>query len=263
MKKPLTGKTVVVTRAAEQAQELIAALNCAGAEVIHIPTIEFIEPDSWQACDEAIENLFDYDWIVFTSTNGARFFLQRLDERKKSVADLNARRIAAVGERTEVELRRFGVRVTFVPEEFNAEGLVQSFHDLNMSGKNVLIPKAQGGRDILEKGLRAYGANVDVVTVYKIQAPKVENPTEKMYGKQIDLLTFTSPSTFKNFLAVFGKEKLAVCKRNGCAVAAIGTVTADAIAKHDFSVDILAQKSTVAEFVEAISEYFSEPAITE
>jgi len=263
MKKPLTGKTVVVTRATEQAQALIAALNCAGAEVIHIPTIEFIEPDSWQACDEAIENLFDYDWIVFTSTNGARFFLQRLDERKKSAADLNAGRIAAVGERTQVELRRFGVRVTFVPEEFNAEGLVQSFHDLNMSGKNVLIPKAQGGRDILEKGLRAYGANVDVVAVYKIQATKVENPTEKMDGKQIDLLTFTSPSTFKNFLAAFGKEKLTVCKRNGCAVAAIGTVTADAIAKHDFSVDILAQKSTVAEFVEAISEYFSEPAITE
>ena len=247
----------MVTRAARQAEELVAALKNAGAEVIHIPTIEFTEPDSWKSFDDAIDNLRGYDWVVFTSTNGVRFFLRRLEQRKKTASDLDPLRIAAVGERTEAELRRFGVRVTLVPEEFNAEGLVKTFQKMNLMGKSILIPKAQEGRDILEKGLRAYPANVHAVAVYKTHSPAITNLTEQINGKQIDLLTFTSPSTFKNFAAVFGREKLTAWKRNGCAFAAIGRVTADAIAKHDFTVDILPQQTTVASLIEAILDYYS------
>lgn len=257
MSKPLTGKTIVVTRAADQAKELIATLGNSGAEVIHIPTIEITEPDSWQFCDDAMDKLHDYDWIIFTSANGVRFFTYRLSEKNGSVADLNLKHVAAVGNRTAGELRRLGVEVDLVPRDFKAEGLVESFQRENLSGKNILIAKVQKGRDVLEMGLRAKGAKVDAVAVYKTQRPRIHNLIEHLNGHRIDLLTFTSPSTFRNFLHLFGKDKISAWKRNGCAIAAIGNVTATAIAKYEFKVDICPKKSTIPDLVSAILEYYN------
>ncbi|MFQ5640912.1 MAG: uroporphyrinogen-III synthase [bacterium] len=257
MKQPLTGKTVVVTRAAEQAGELIATLKHAGAEVIHLPTIEFSEPDSWQPCDHAIARLHEYDWVVYTSANGVRRFHQRLEKNGKSAADLRTKKIAAVGERTRAELQTSGVLAELVPESFSAEGLVESFRSLDVNGKWFLYPKAQQGREIVEKGLLGYGAQVHAVAVYKTHAPGKNPLAEQMKSQRVDLLTFTSPSTFRNLLGVCGREKLIAWKNSGCAFAAIGRVTADAIAQYDFTVDILPPQATVASFVTAISEYYS------
>ncbi|MFQ5708590.1 MAG: uroporphyrinogen-III synthase [bacterium] len=256
MSRPLARKTVVVTRAVEQADEFITPLKNAGAAVIHIPTIAITEPDSWESCDAAIAHLREYDWLVFTSTNGVRFFVQHLQAKGKKIAGLRTKRIAAVGRRTEMALSRLGIKVDVVPEYFSARGLVESFQNENLTGKKFLIAKAQKGSDLLEAGLKAKGASVNAVAVYKTQAPRMQNLTECVNGQRIDLLTFTSPSTFRNFVSAFGKETITAWKRNGCAIAAIGSVTAAAIAKYDFNVDILPRESTIASLVEAISEYY-------
>jgi uroporphyrinogen III methyltransferase/synthase len=256
MKAALSGKIVVVTRAEGQAEELIATLIQAGARVVHFPTIRFTEPDFWQACDDAIARLSTYDWVIFTSTNGVRRFLERLRD-KGDIASLAKQRVAAVGERTEAELSRAGIPVNLVPENYSAEGLLESFQQLDLDRNNVLIAQAQKGRTILLEGLRAQGANVDSVAVYKTERVEPEHLQRTLNGEKIDLLTFTSPSTFRNFVSMVGKEKIQAWRRSGCAIAAIGEVTAAAIAKQDFDVDIVPSKSTVVDLVDAISEYYS------
>ncbi|NIT60143.1 MAG: hypothetical protein GWN00_29190 [Aliifodinibius sp.] len=257
MNKVLSGKTVVVTRAVEQAREFIDALKDAGAEVIHIPTIEFTAPDSWGACDNAIDQLSNYDWFIFTSTNGVRFFVQRLQERDTSIDKLKTRQIAVVGERTADELTKLGVSVDLIPKTYSAEGLLECFATETLNGANILIPKAREGREVLEHGLRARGATVDAVPVYKTQAAKPPGfITEKMNGHHIDLLTFTSPSTFRNLLEMIGEEQIHIWKRQGTAIAAIGPVTADAITKQGFHVEILPQTSTIEGLMEEIVRHY-------
>ncbi|RMF68099.1 MAG: uroporphyrinogen-III synthase [Calditrichaeota bacterium] len=156
-------------------------------------------------------------------------------------------------------MRRLGIEVELVPETFNAEGLLAAFARQDLRGKDVLIPKAQEGREVLEKGLQAQGARVTAVAVYKTQAPKADSAPEKIAGLHVDLVTFTSPSTFTNFLSLVGSERVKAWQRDGCVLAAIGQVTAAAMAKQNFTADILPEQSTVDSLVEAISRYFSCP----
>ncbi|MCG8608128.1 uroporphyrinogen-III synthase [bacterium] len=255
MKRTLNGRTVIVTRAEGQAEELITKLEQAGAEVIHFPTIRFTEPDSWQSCDDAIEKLNTYHWLVFTSVNGVRRFLDRLRD-KSEVSVLASKSIAAVGERTEAELSRAGLHVDVVPKNFSAEGLLEFFQQLDLKGTNVLIPQAQHTRATLLQGLKMQGSNVDGVAVYKTEPVEPGLLYRRLNGEKIDLLTFTSPSTFRNFVSVVGTEKMQAWRKSGCAIAAIGEVTAAAIVNQDFNVDVIPSKSTVAALVEAISEYY-------
>lgn len=255
MKKSLAGKTIVVTRSTEQADEMIARLKQAGADVLHIPTIEAAAPDSWDACDAAIDRLQTYDWIVFSSTNGVRFFSQRLQQRGRSVSDLNSLKIAAVGERTQSALSDLGLTVDLVPEdEYSAEGLSRAFQAEQVRGKRVLLAKAQKSRRVLEAYLQEAGAQVEVVAVYQTRACRTQGQ-DRLNG-HIDCLTFTSPSTFINFLSEFGEKRLAAWKENGCAIAAIGNVTAAAISKADFEVEIIPEQSTIPELLNAIEEYY-------
>ncbi len=175
MSKPLKGKTVVVTRAVAQADELVSQLIQFGAKVVHIPTLEIVPPDSWQGCDAAIEKLEQYHWLIFTSTNGVKFFTKRLKELGKGVKYLKTKQIAAVGERTGAELQDLGLHVDLVPEEFRAEGLLRSFEKINMQGRFVLLLKAQQASDVLLKNLTSMGAKVDAVAVYKNQPVSRDN----------------------------------------------------------------------------------------
>lgn len=252
---PLSGKTVVVTRAVDQAAELVEALTRHGASVVHVPTIEIVPPDSWQACDSAIDRLHEFDWVVFASRNGVRFFRHRLLARGGDVERLRKRRTAAVGERTAAELRCLGVPVERVPDRFDAESLVRVFRDDEVQNRTFLVVRAQEGRDVLERGLRARGAHVTAVAAYRTRLC-ARDVAERLNGQHADVVTFTSPSTFKGFVAAVGQEKLQAWCDRGCALAAIGDVTGRAITQAGFEVDILPQKATVPSLVEAIVEYY-------
>ncbi len=260
MTKALQGKTIIVTRAAEQAAEFIALLEDSCARVVHIPSIKFVPPDSWDECDGAIASLADYDWLVLTSTNGVSFFTRRLLEKGKQLSDLKNLSIAAVGPGTEAALQQLGLEVDVVPETFRGEGLVAAFQKTGLKEHRVLLLKPQKSRAVLHDGLADLGARVTAVSVYKtlpVSAAETQSDLRKLNGDTIDVLTFTSPSTVRSFMNLCGEEKVHGWVDRGCKVAAIGGVTEAALAGYDLPVSIQPERSTIPDLVKEIGEYFS------
>src|SRR5205823_14960954 len=171
----LDGRRVLVTRARLASDELVEQLEAWGARVLHCPTIEIAEPSSYEPLDRAINNLSNYDWIIFTSKNGVNAFLSRLKNSGKDVSSV-ANKILAVGSATAAALERSGIAVTLVPEKFRAEGALDSLKryyrdDTLLSECRFLFPRAAQGRELLIVELERIGARVDLIEAYRTQAP--------------------------------------------------------------------------------------------
>jgi len=254
MKNGLRGKMVVVTRARHQASNLIEAFEKKGAEVIHLPSIEIAEPDSWQSCDEVIANLDSCDWIVFSSTNGVNYFYKRLSEKKAVIAKKT--KIAAVGESTAQAVRSVGSLVDLLPAVFQAEGLLEAFAEKNITDKNIVVVSPEKSRPLLIKGLESRGARVRRAVVYQTKPAEIPAvKLKKIRSQKPDFLTFTSPSTFKNFVPLVGKERFQNWLDSGTVIAAIGKITEKAVQEQGFKVNIISRKADVNSFVKTISKY--------
>ncbi len=253
--KPLFGKGVVVTRPAEQSEEMARLLAGEGARVIRFPTIRIVETEEKGALDGALDRLEGYRWVVFTSANGVRFFLKGLAERGKDLRALHGTRVAVIGPATAEKLRRHGIAADLVPETFISEGILEAFRGIDLAGARVLLPRAKEARDVLPEGLAARGAAVDVVPVYRtVRADTDRSVLEGEIEKgRVDVLTFTSPSTVKHFFAIMG-EGFAVPR--GVRVACIGPVTAAALEKRGVPVDIVQEPYSVPGLVEALRNLF-------
>jgi uroporphyrinogen III methyltransferase/synthase len=265
--RPLEGRTVVVTRAPKQASEFAAELERYGARVVACPTIEIVEPESYAELDAAIENLFGYDWLVFTSANGVEFFLRRLTALGRDVNDLDELRVCAVGTATAERLTEAHVHVDVVPEEFRAEGVFSALESY-LGGRekfdrlNFLLPRAAAGRDFLPRSLEEAGARVDVVTAYRTVPPRTTDRARVealLAGGGVDCVTFASPSAVKNFARLFDTHDLAPLV-GGARVACIGGVTAEAAAGHGLRVDIQPEESTSAALARAVADFFAAEA---
>ncbi len=219
---PLFGQRIVITRALEQVGNLASRLRTLGADAVELPSIEIRPVDDYAALDTAIANLRAYDWLIFTSANGVRFFLERLDRSPLDLRSLGGR-IAAIGPATKAALEELHLKVDRMGEEFVAESLLGSLSDQDLEGRRILLPRAEVARDTLPAGLRARGAQVDVVAAYRTQAP--ENLAERARDlladpHKPDWITFTSSSTVQNLVAAIGAPALARIR-----VASIGPVT--------------------------------------
>jgi len=257
---PLAGRSVVVTRTAEQSRALSAPLEALGATVIAFPVIATVEPDSWVATDAAIEQLGTYDWVVFTSANAVRCFLERVAARGLDpVAALADVDVAVVGTATARALAERGVEADLVPEDFRAEGLVTEFARLGAGpGTRVLVPRALEAREILPDTLRARGATVDVVPVYRtVQAQPDPRVLARFVAGDIDAVTFTSPSTFRHFRALIGAGgQDADTVLRSVAIASIGPVTSEAVQAAGHRVAIEPAEYTVEGLVAALVAHF-------
>src|SRR5215471_1333456 len=177
--KPLQGRTVLITRASGQSEEMAGLLEELGAEVICCPTIEFVPPDDWQPLDRAIAALQGFDWIVFTSANGVRFFLRRLAEKSSpGLAAIAGLTCCAIGPATAAALQKAGIRVDVIAADSKAEGALRTIiedagGEDRLRGLRFLIPRAAVGRDLLPDELRKLGAEVEVVPAYKTVKPSV------------------------------------------------------------------------------------------
>jgi uroporphyrinogen III methyltransferase/synthase len=257
---PLAGRSVVVTRTAEQSRALAAPLEKLGATVIAFPVIATVEPLDWSAADAAITRLSDYDWVVLTSANAVRCFLDRIGHAGlEAVRELSRTKVAVVGSATAGALAERGVEANLVPADFRAEGLVEEFAGLGVgAGARVLVPRALEAREVLPDALRGQGATVDVVPVYRtVQAEPDLAVIELFSAGEVDAVTFTSPSTFRHFrelLAAGGLDADAVLR--GLDIASIGPVTSDAVraAGHDVAVE--PAEYTVAGLVSALVERY-------
>jgi len=259
----LEGRTIIITRAASQAADLTTMLEGYGATVIVCPTIEIREPDNYERLDEALDHLYGYDWLIFTSTNGVEYFLKRLVDRGLQVADLDEIKVCAIGQRTADKLHDAHVHVDLVPSLSTAEGVFQALSeftggDEHLRSLNVLLPRAAVGRDHLPKALEQAGARIDVVTTYQTVLPENldRGKLAAMLAGSGDCIAFTSPSTIKNLAKLFDTHDLGKTLPD-IVVACIGSVTADTAAEYGLRVDILPEQTTTADLAQAIAAYYS------
>jgi uroporphyrinogen III methyltransferase/synthase len=236
---PLSGKTVLVTRARAQSSDITAQLEALGATVIHCPSIEIATPTSWDQLDASIGRLAEYDWIVFTSANGVEFFFRRRTEiRSDASGALAKHKTCAIGPATARALALAGTAADVVASDSTAEGALKAIIDYlggqeSVRGLSFLIPRARIARDTLPTSLRRLGARVDAVETYQTIKPNIkpENITSLFEQNSIDAITFTSSSTVSNFAALLGLKDLSGLLSN-TVVACIGPITARTAARH-------------------------------
>jgi len=253
---PLFGKRIVITRAREQSSPLREALIERGAEVIEAPTIEIHKPDSWGPLDEAIRRLEEFNFLLVTSVNGVRNFLERLKACGRDARDLKGLEIGAIGPATAKEFESVGVRVDFMPSEYRAEGLLDALKDRELMGKAFLIPRARVARDLVPQALRERGARVEVVEAYYTSIPEYQpEDLEALLVPPPDVITFTSSSTAINFTKLpFGGKVRASLKNTKNA--SIGLITSETLRNLGMSVDIEARISTIPGLVQAMEDFF-------
>ncbi|MGH9749890.1 MAG: uroporphyrinogen-III C-methyltransferase [Candidatus Polarisedimenticolia bacterium] len=250
---PLADRTLVVTRAREQAGPLIEALTARGARVIAAPAIAFAPPRSYAPLDRALRRLPTYDLVIFTSANGVDRFFERLRRRRVDLRTLRGT-IAAIGPATAAAVGRLGLRVALVPEEYRAEGLLRALRVKR--GMHVLIPRAAVARDLLPRTLRRAGARVDVTPVYRtVRSREGTAPLAAAVRRgAIDLVLFTSSSTVTHFV-----EKLPPRLRRrlrGTPAACIGPITAATARAHGFRIAAIPRDYTVPALVTAVETVF-------
>lgn len=252
---PLSGRRIVVTRARAQAGAFTRALEALGAEAIEFPTIEIAAPKSYRGLDDAIANIAVYDWIVFTSVNGVEHFSARLKLLKRI---MNGQlRAAAIGPETAKAVQALGLHPEVVPEEYRAEAILGKLKPEEMRGRKVLVPRAAEARDVLIRTLRDWGAEVDIVEAYRTVAPAADPAPmrARLLSGEIDMVTFTSSSTVKNFSTIFGAGDLPQLLAR-TAVACIGPITQQTAEDIGMRVDVVAAEYTIAGLADAIVQYF-------
>lgn len=250
----LHGKTVLITRASDQSAGLRTLLESSGARVLDCPAIEIVPIADWTEIDAAIRRLPSYDWLLLTSANAAGLFFQRAE----AIGELAAARsaiVAVVGSATAESLAKWNVKAALVPETYRAEGLLESL-PASLEGKRILFPRAESAREILPEGLRARGAAVDIVPVYRtVRSEKnLETLGAILAAEVIDCVAFTSPSAIRFFSEALKPEIRA--RLEHAAFAVIGPVAREAAEREGMRPAIEPVRATIPALVEAIEEYF-------
>lgn len=253
--RPLWGKTVIVTRAREQASSLVDGLRKLGARVVQCPTIKVEALEETPVLDAEIPLLMRNEWVVFTSTNGVDYFWKKLEALNLDTRVFGPALVAAIGPATVAALKKRGIRPDFVPESSISESVAEGLLEHGAGKGRVLVVRAQEGREVLEAKLREGGATVKVAPIYRTvpdnsNAPQARELIEK---GEVDWVSFTSSSTVKNFLDALGAEFVAA-NRSKFKVAAIGPVTADSARQFGLEPDVMAKEASVEALAVALAE---------
>jgi uroporphyrinogen-III synthase len=256
---------VLVGRARHQASALSSRLHELGADVIEIPFIEIRKPFSYKPLDSALRELHDYDWLILTSVNGVEALWKRMEKLRLTKKHLQHLRVAAIGPATRKAIEKHGVKVSVVPEEYIAESVVDSLRD-RVAGKRVLLARAKVARDVIPRELRKLGAKVDVVEAYETTVPKKSRKQLRAVledaKRRPHVITFTSSSTARNFVALLGNNMARVrpyfkkMRSDEIHLASIGPVTSSTLRELGLSVSIEAQVYTIPGLVKAIVKHF-------
>jgi uroporphyrinogen III methyltransferase/synthase len=252
--RPLFGRRILVTRAADQAAALCAPLAELGAEPVLCPTITIVPPVSCAELDAAITQLADIDYLILTSTNAVAAFFSRLAAAGRDARALAGITLVAVGPTTAAALGACGVHADRVPAEHQAEGVVALLR-AEVAGKRVLYPRAALARDLLTRELTAAGATVIAPVAYASNVPAGAAACARAaLAEGLDLLTFTAGSTVRNFVGLLSEEELAQART--VPVAVIGQQTATAARECGFLVAVEPAKATIDSMVAAIADYY-------
>ncbi|MGH9199666.1 MAG: uroporphyrinogen-III synthase [Vicinamibacterales bacterium] len=248
--QPLIGKTVLVTRPRGSGHRLPRELRRQGARVVWQPTVHIDEHVPTPELDAAIERLDDFDWIVFSSPRGVSAFWRRMIARGLDPSRLRTKTIAVVGPGTAQALAVRGIQANLVGQPYSAAGLLAVLTPIACAQHPVVLyPRAASVSPTLVNGLRELGATVVDVVAYRTKPVRSRGPLTKTLNGQVDCVVFCSPSAIN--AAVPLRSHI-----NGCAVACIGPVTADAARAAGFTVSIVPAETTVPALAQAIAEHF-------
>lgn len=263
--EPLTGRTVLVTRAAGQAGSFVQQLTAVGARAIELPALEIGPPTSWEPLDRAIAVIETYDWLILTSANGVEALRDRLAIAGRDVRALATVKIAVVGQKTADALQQCGLRPDFIPTDFIADRLAAEFPE-DPSDRRILFPRVEtGGRDVLVRNLRDRGAIVDEVAAYESRCPAELAPAARqaLEARQVDIVTFASSKTAHNFAhllrAIDRGHNGSFDLLQGVCIASIGPQTSDACREAFGRVDLEAEEYTLDGLRRAIVTWVSQP----
>jgi uroporphyrinogen-III synthase len=271
---PLQGRRILITRTKEQAGAFSAQLSALGAIPVVFPTICVVAPEDWKPLDQSLKRLCEtnwYDWLIFTSANGVRICFERLIELGYRASDIGDVRIAAIGPATATALIKYGINVSILPAKYIAEDVASTLiEDAQkrgevLDGKRVLLPRAAEARDVLINELQKAGIIVDVVAVYQtVGVNKADKRghqiLRQLETQQLDILTFTSSSTVKNFMhwltendATFADRFMSSVKQyKRPKIASIGPITSQSAHEIGLDIHIEARVFTTAGLLEAI-----------
>ena len=252
-KQPLFGKRIIVTRARHQASELSQAIEALGGEPWEFPTIEIAPVSDKSYLIKAINHLKEFQWLIFTSVNGVEGFFAELKNQARDVRDLVGLEIVAIGPATQAALEQRGLRTAFVPDEFRAEKIVEGLKGRVVAGQKVLLARAEEARDILPVSLKAMGAEVWDVPVYKtiIGGANREELQTMLREKEIQIVTFTSSSTVRNFVTLLDGD---ISLLKGVLLYSIGPITSATAEELGLKIFKEADQYTISGLVEALLE---------
>ena len=254
---PLTDRTVLVTRAAEQPSKFTALLHSQGATVIEMPALVITPPSSWQELDRAIANLTKFQWLILTSANGVNYFFDRLSTLGYDARALGKIKIAVVGRKTALVLKERQLNADFIPPNYVADSLIANFPE-DLAGQKLLFPRVEtGGRDVLVKELSDRGAEVVEVPAYQSKCPDKIDPQawQALKQKQIDIVTFASSKTVRNFyqlLQPLESDEAIESLLADVAIASIGPQTSKTCRELLGRIDLEAEEYTLEGLTTAI-----------
>lgn len=256
-RRPLLGHRVLVTRSRSQLSVLKDRLWSWGAWVLEMPTLELLPPEDWTPCDRALNRIQDFEWMIFSSSNGVNFFFDRLKERNLDIRALHQSKLVAVGPATARSLEDLGLRVERVPREYTTDALAASFRDEELAGKRILFPRAAEAREEVIQNLKSRGAQIDVVPVYRTALPRYDSDyLENLFGEYPpELLTFASSSTVQNFYEIL-KVSPGWQTIKKIPVLVIGPVTRERAEKLGLNVVGMPARYTIPEMAQSVLDYF-------
>jgi uroporphyrinogen III methyltransferase / synthase len=245
-KLPLSGQRIVVTRDRRQAPDLADQLEELGAELLLLPTIEIQPPADPAPLEQALARLDTYDWVIFTSANGVRSFIERLDKSSQDLRALKAK-ICAIGPATRAALDAVHLKTDLMPGEYVAESLLECF-PADLKGQRVLLPRAAVARDLVPIELTRRGAVVEVVEAYRtVPPPGLRESAREALSRTPGWITFTSSSTVTNLVEAVGPEALRTAR-----LASIGPITSATLRSHGLEPAVEASPHTVPALIAAI-----------
>jgi uroporphyrinogen-III synthase len=249
---PLAGRRVLVTRALHQAGKLSEGLRALGAEPVEVPVLEIRSPSSYEAIDDALTRLDQFDWLILTSANTVRAFAERAAELGLPLAPLKALKVAAIGEATADAARMQGLPVTLIPGAYVAEAMVDALAK-HASGQKFLLARAEVARDVIPDALRAAGAKVDVVDAYRNVMPEAApDLLREALQQKIDATTFTSSSSVTH-LAEAARRAGIVFPFAEVAAISIGPITSKTLREAGWEPAIEANPHDISGLISAVA----------
>lgn len=256
MATPLAARAIIITRTDQGNKALRRRLELLGARVIEFPAVRIEPPKSWKEVDGTISGIEEFDWVVFTSSNGAKYFVERLLSRRgnralNTIQNSNRPLFACVGPETARTVEMYGLKCALVPKEFLTERLGEILSERVASAGRVLLARSEIANNAIERILTAKGATVINVSVYRTTAAEPIDQAALVGSTDI---IFASPSAVRAF-----SDENTVNKINsgGVSVHCIGPVTSKAAIDCGMKVATVSEIHTIDGLIDTLVSYVS------